>query len=240
MVYEGSTFVWCGGSLISDQWVLTASHCVQNKNAADLQVLLGEHHLYQTTESDSIAADISEIIMHGSYDSVTTDYDFALLKLKTAVDFTQHDHIRPICLPENDSKTYADYIATITGWGTLFYGGGSPDTLQEVDVAVVSQSSCRNNYNYNSNEITDQMLCAVAEGGQGGKDSCQGDSGGPLITKNSGSDGVTAGNNYELIGVVSWGHGCAQADAPGVYARVTKQLSWINENAVGWNTCPRV
>ena len=63
--------------------------------------------------------------------------------------------------------------------------------------------------------------------------------GGPLVTAGSGN-GVTAGQNYELIGVVSWGSGCASASYPGVYSRVTMQLDWITATTgAGWNTCPR-
>merc|ERR1719320_201349 len=85
-------------------------------------------------------------------------------------------------------------------------------------------------YGYGQGQITDQMLCANIQGG--GKDSCQGDSGGPLVTANP--------DLYEVIGVVSFGVGCALADYPGVYARVSKQLEWIGANTEGsWNTCAR-
>ena len=73
-------------------------------------------------------------------------------------------------------------------------------------------------------QMVEQMMCAAFPG----KDSCQGDSGGPLVTAGSG-DGVTSGQNYELIGVVSTGIGCANPNYPGVYGRVTKQLEWINQ-----------
>merc|ERR1712154_469837 len=100
-----------------------------------------------------------------------------------------------------------------------------------------TNSQCQNDYDYGSSQITDQMLCASVP--SGGKDSCQGDSGGPLVTSGMG-DGVTAGQNYELIGVVSWGYGCAEATAPGVYARVTAQKPWIMDTAKPFGTtCPR-
>ena len=87
--------------------------------------------------------------------------------------------------------------------------------LREVDVEVISNSQCKNAY---GSSISARMLCAITAGGKGGKDACQGDSGGPLVSSGTG-DGVTAGQNYDLVGVVSWGAGCADKDYPGVYAR---------------------
>jgi len=241
IVSKNSGFVWCGGSVISNQWILTAAHCTAGKKANQIQALLGEHDIDSTSGPTVLRMNIQKIEDHADYDPHTTDYDFSLLKMKKVVDFALHDHIRPICLPAvNSANTYADYIAITTGWGTLSSGGGSPDKLHEVDVKVVDNNSCKSDYSDTSYPITGQMLCAKAEDGMGGKDACQGDSGGPLVTKEDGSDGVTAGQNYELIGVVSWGIGCGLATKPGVYARVTEQINWINDKTSGtWSTCDR-
>jgi len=144
-----------------------------------------------------------------------------MLQLSTAVDFDAHADIRPVCLPPAGfSGDYAEVTATVTGWGTTSSGGSQSTTLKEVDVGVITNQQCGNNYGYSSSWITDSMLCAVVPGG--GKDACQGDSGGPLVANQQ-----NYGQNYELIGVVSWGIGCADANHPGVYARVTNQLSWV-------------
>merc|ERR1712179_244076 len=108
--------------------------------------------------------------------------------------------------------------------------------LLEVDVQVISNSECNAAYG----GITDNMLCAADASGNGGSDACQGDSGGPLVSCGAdGNCGTTPGMNYELIGVVSFGIGCAQADFPGVYARTTAALDWIYTNAMPFETCSR-
>ena len=239
IVSKWSSFVWCGGSLISSQWVLTAAHCTQDKQASGLQVLLGEHNYYTEAEAASIRINIMSIIDHPQYDEKTTDYDFSLLKLDKALKFSQHPDIRPICLPlVDEKKTYAGVTATVTGWGTTSSGGPTSPTLRGVDVNILSNSACQNNYGYPPAWITEQMLCANTPGG--GKDACQGDSGGPLVSS-GGGDGVSPGQNYELVGVVSWGIGCAGVNYPGVYARVTKQLQWVRAvTGDTWDTCNRL
>merc|ERR1712004_351956 len=121
------------------------------------------------------------------------------------------------CLPADVTATYVNAVATVTGWGTLESGGWQPTELHEVDVTVTTNKLCRKLVG----GITKNMLCAAEDG----KDSCQGDSGGPLVTLENGQ--------HALIGVVSWGYGCAEPDSPGVYARVTAQMSWILENSSG-------
>ena len=101
--------------------------------------------------------------------------------------------------------------------GTLSSGGSSlPTNLQKVDVPIVSRATCRSNYG--TSAITDNMFCAGLTAG--GKDSCQGDSGGPIVNTST----------RVLIGLVSWGEGCAAAGKPGVYTRVAAVLSFINSN----------
>jgi len=237
IVSKGSSSVWCGASLISNRWILTAAHCTKGESASGIQALLGEHDYSTTSETTMVRMAISKIINHPDYQHSTTNDDFSLLKMKKTIDFSKYAHIRPICIPTDASKDYTDFTATVSGWGTLSSGGSTSNQLREVDVKVLSNAKCKNNYNYPSSWITSQMLCANVNGG--GKDACQGDSGGPLVSSGSG-DGVTAGQNYELIGVVSWGSGCADANYPGVYARVTKQLAWLAATTTsGWSTCPR-
>merc|ERR1712142_1437187 len=232
LVGSGGSRPFCGGSVIGDRWVLTAAHCT---GSSSIQVLLGEHDT-SSSNDNVVRKNVVRVIDHPSYDRSTLDYDFSLLQLDSAIDFASNEHIRPVCLPSDDSNTYAGQQATVTGWGTTSSGGSTSSTLREVVVQVLSNTECTNK-GYTTSDITANMICAGVEAG--GKDSCQGDSGGPLVSSGSG-DGTTAGQNYEQIGVVSWGYGCAVARYPGVYARTSKVISWINSNTSGsFNTCPR-
>jgi len=215
---------YCGGSLISNKEVLTAAHCTANSRASDIFVLLGEHDV--TSPDGELKVAVCKVTNNPSYRSRTTDFDFAVLTLCDPVTFTRT--VSPVCLPSTAGQgvEYEGVDAIVSGWGTTSSGGWQPDKLMEVGVKTMSNAQCTaSNTAYTPGQITERMICASNPG----KDSCQGDSGGPLITKS----GVS---NY-LIGVVSWGNGCAEENAPGVYSRVTNQLAWIQSNMAG-ATCP--
>jgi len=174
--------------------------------------------------------------MHPDYNSNTVDQDFALLRMANPIDWASNPNIRPACLPEYTAGDYDQWMSTVTGWGTTSSGGSTSSTLLEVDVQVISNSQCNAAYG----GITNNMLCAQDASGNGGSDACQGDSGGPLVScGEDGNCGTTPGQNYDLIGVVSFGIGCAEKDYPGVYARTTAALDWIYTNAMPFETCSR-
>merc|ERR1712088_431569 len=234
MVWSGSSSVFCGATVISDEWILTASHCVDGTAASEIQMLLGEHDYWDSDEP--VRMDISEIIMHPDYNSNTVDQDFALLRMANPIDWAANPNTRPACLPEYTAGDYDQWMSTVTGWGTTSSGGPTSNVLLEVDVKVISNSECNAAYG----GITSNMLCAADASGNGGSDACQGDSGGPLVACGmDGNCGTNPGQNYELIGVVSFGIGCAEKDFPGVYARTTAALDWIYTNAMPFETCYR-
>ncbi|XP_057370049.1 trypsin-1-like [Daphnia carinata] len=206
----------CGGSVYNENYIIDAAHCVDGTFPSSWRIAAGEHSLSLTSGYEQYR-NVLSIRVHGNYNQNTFANDIALLKMDQPLSFAT-GKVGPISLPISGSILKAGTSCIVSGWGTTAYSGTVSDVLRKVALPVVSNSDCDAMYGIGS--ILPSMMCAgfVA----GGADSCQGDSGGPLVMLNPNI----------LVGVVSWGNGCAYPGYPGVYTRVSSFVNWIKTNAV--------
>lgn len=209
----------CGGCIISDLYILTASHCFGEsglKPASEYLIKTKGLH-----KNKGINQEVEEVILHSGYQVGKYYDDIALLKLKKPIQF--EETVLPACLPL-ENRNYLNEKATVLGWGDTSYAGRSSEILQEATINIMSNIDCNASYSKLSQSslnrgVTENFICAGLS--EGGKDACQGDSGGPLLIERREPYGWT------VVGVVSFGYQCAKAGFPGVYTRVSKYIPWI-------------
>uniref|UniRef100_A0A182WQM1 CLIP domain-containing serine protease n=1 Tax=Anopheles minimus TaxID=112268 RepID=A0A182WQM1_9DIPT len=233
----------CGGVLINDRYVLTASHCVNGKDIPTTwnlaEVRLGEWDTSTAQDCEGLGDDvdcspppidmpIESRIPHPEYVPTSAEQynDIALLRLQSSVSYS--DFVKPICLPTQPELKARDYVGfrmQVAGWGRTATARYS-NVKQKVAVDGVSLDACNQVYQREQVLLRQSQLCA---GGEAGKDSCQGDSGGPLTGINT-AGGV---QHWYLIGLVSFGPTpCGQAGWPGVYTKVDQYVDWITATIV--------
>merc|ERR1711973_32393 len=206
------------------RYAMTAMHCVEE--AASLVVALGEHNIRTDIENHQAKSiPVERVIKRSDYDSDNVNNDIALLRLAQEVDF--NDNIVPACLPSSTAQKYTGWDAVVSGWGTTSSGGRTSDVLKETRQTILANTAAECVQGAGgpgaTASVPETKLCAYKQG----TDSCQGDSGGPLVVMEDG--------RWTVVGVVSYGFGCATNGFAGVYARVTNYMNWIQSNiADGW------
>lgn len=188
---------FCGGVLIGPSAVATAAHCANAMDKSSMRVVAGRQ---DERTLDGVVAQVSSVWIEPGFTEPEHGADIAVLRIDRKVPY------RAVNLPSgNEASLYAaGTMATVLGWGRTAENGARSSVLRKATVPLVSDAGCRASYNVYD---ADSMLCAGFP--QGGVDACQGDSGGPLVV-----DGT-------LVGLVSWGQGCAEAGEPGIYTRVS-------------------
>merc|ERR1711997_1019677 len=217
----------CGGTIVNKKFVITAAHCWDSR-FTNLRVIVGEHSICDGINEGGKVISVKTATMHPNYNKKTMDNDIAVLELSEELTFT--DKIKPACLPSSATKDFSGTASTISGWGgTIGYGPNDQQPQQPqqcglketmVKVLAGSDSKCSRALGTSSSTI---KLCAWSKD----TDTCQGDSGGPLTVPENGK--------YTLVGVVSYGWGCASS-TPGIYARVQGFLPWI-KNLISSGEC---
>ncbi|KAI5629548.1 coagulation factor VII precursor, partial [Silurus asotus] len=207
---------FCGGVIYKPTWIITASHCLEKLAVKFLKIVAGEYDI-EVEEGSEQTIEVDEMVKHPNYSSATTDNDIALLRLRRPIVYSMY--AIPVCLPRKtmaERELWRVRFHTVSGWGQRAEGGPTARYLRRLKVPRIHTQDCLRESQVS---LTLNMFCAGYF--EGKEDSCKGDSGGPLVT--------VYGNTTFLLGIVSWGKGCARPGHYGIYTRVSNYLDWIHK-----------
>jgi secreted trypsin-like serine protease len=220
---RGKSKSFCGGSIIDNNWILTAAHCLKNEsgmsvNPEDIEAVIGVTELPSESNINEISdnvVSITRLVVHSQYHHKSKLNDLALLKTTAGLIRKSREVYTETIPLSSGEQGFLGKEAVVMGYGDQWDGSGfGSKTLRSVQVRILEDNTCRRVYWTFNNAA---MMCAGNLGG--GRDSCQGDSGGPLIVKKQ--DG-----QWIQVGIVSHGSGCARKGFPAVYTRVST-FDWL-------------